>query len=242
MVETFEKGVYHMKKYFNREFLQNNKQLVIKAAAIIGVIAVAFFVFVLNGNGESQEPPSVEIQQQESLGSGAGSETGGSLEESEPAGPIIVDVSGAVQNPQVVELEENSRVADAISAAGGLKGDADTAGINQAAFLTDGEKIYVPAKGEAALPVPGVSQSQSQGAGMQGSSVSLSGSAGSQKININQASSEELQTLNGVGPATAEKIMDYRSSNGYFKTIEDIKSVDGIGDKTFEKLKEHITV
>lgn len=239
MMETFEKGVYHMKKYFNREFLQNNKQLVIKAAAIIGVIAVAFFVFVLNGNGESQDPPSVEIQQQESLGSGAGGETGGSLEESE-AGPIIVDVSGAVQNPQVVELEENSRVADAISAAGGLKGDADTAGINQAAFLTDGEKIYVPAKGEAALPVAGVSQSQ--GAGIQGSSVSLGGSAGSQKININQASSEELQTLNGVGPATAEKIMDYRSSNGYFKTIEDIKSVDGIGDKTFEKLKEHITV
>lgn len=240
MMETFEKGVYVMKHYLNREFLQNNKQRVIKAAAVIVIIVVAFFVFVLNGNEPDEEPPPVQTAQQERSEMEASNDMEESVSgELETAGSIIVDVGGAVKNPQVVELKENSRVADAISAAGGLKGSADTTGINQAAFLTDGEKVYIPAKGEGALPASGVSQ-----APVSGSSAALDGSlsSGNQKVNINQASSEELQTLNGVGPATAEKIMDYRSSNGSFKSIEDIKSVDGIGDKTFEKLKEHITV
>lgn len=239
-----------MKHYLNKEFLQSNKQLVVKAVAIVVMIVAAFFVFVLHGNQTDEEPPPVQIEQQESPAiRGAASDTGESgteennVMESENASSIIVDVGGAVENPQVVELKENSRVADAISAAGGLKGIADTAGINQAAFVTDGEKVYIPAKGEAASPAAGVSQTQVPGSSSaSGNGLSTSVLSGSQKVNINQASSEELQTLNGVGPATAEKIMAYRSSNGYFKTIEDIKSVDGIGDKTFEKLKEHITV
>lgn len=238
-----------MKQYLNKEFLQSNKQLVVKAAAIVAIIVVAFFVFVWNGSKAEEEPPPTQTARQESLAAGADNDMGESgtegdvTIETEAAGTIIVDVGGAVENPQVVELKENSRVADAISAAGGLKGTADTAGINQAAFLTDGEKVYIPAKGEGALPAAGVSQGQVPGSdSASNSGLSVSSSSGNQKVNINQASSEELQTLNGVGPATAEKIMDYRSSNGWFKSIEDIKSVDGIGDKTFEKLKEHITV
>ena len=152
-----------------------------------------------------------------------------SKSEEEKAGNIIVDVGGAVKVPQVVELAPDSRVADAVAAAGGLLETADTAGINQAAFLTDGEKVYIPEKGEEL-------------SGLEGISGLEQASSGESKVNINTATSEELQTLNGVGPATAEKILDYRTSNGSFKTIEDLKNVDGIGDKTFEKLKEHIKV
>lgn len=233
-----------MKHYLNREFLENNKQLVIKAAAVIVIIVVAFFVFVLRGNETDEEPPPVQTARQETFALEASNNTEESgAGETETAGSIIVDVGGAVENPQVVELKENSRVADAIYAAGGLKGTADTAGINQAAFLTDGEKVYIPAKGEGILPASETHQAQVSGSGgASGGSLSSSVLSMNQKVNINQASSEELQTLNGIGPATAEKIMDYRSSNGSFKSIEDIKSVDGIGDKTFEKLKEHITV
>ncbi len=242
-----------MKQYWNKDFLRNNKQLVIKAAAILGAIAVAFFVFVLDGDDSGEEPPSAQVEEQAFLDDSGETSAAEAREanagEDEGTDSIVVDISGAVENPQVVELKGNSRVEDAISAAGGLKGNADITGINRAAFLADGEKIYIPTKGESASSVPTISgNSQSQLAGLEsGSSGSFfagssSGLSGTQKVNINQATSEELQTLNGVGPATAEKIMDYRSSNGYFKTIEDIKNIDGIGDKTFEKLKEHITV
>lgn len=209
-----------MKQYLNKEFLLSNKTVLIKAAVIALAIAVCFFVFVLGDSEESNTDIAVRTEQEISEES---------AQKEEKAGNIIVDVGGAVKVPQVVELAPDSRVADAVAAAGGLLETADTAGINQAAFLTDGEKVYIPEKGEELSGLTGISGLEQ-------------GSSGDSKININTATSEELQTLNGVGPATAEKILDYRSSNGYFKTIEDLKNVDGIGDKTFEKLKEHIKI
>lgn len=210
-----------MKKYLNKEFLLSNKQHIIKAAAIMILIAVCFFVFILGGNQDDSGTVVQAVQETSAEGEGG--------EEAETKSKILVDVGGAVKMPQVVELETDSRVADAISAAGGLKDSADTTEINQAAFLTDGEKIYIPEIGET--------NPSGWNPGDQNSfSSSLS------KININTATSEELQTLNGVGPATAEKILAYRSSNGSFKCIEDLKKVDGIGDKTFDKLKEQIKV
>lgn len=219
-----------MKQYFNREFLLSNKKRVIKATAIACLTAAAFFVFVLGEGGNGEELPVTQTEQETAAAMEPGEAPEASSEKREP---IVVDVGGAVKNPQVVELEENSRVADAVSAAGGLKENADTAGINQAAFLTDGQKVYIPAKGE------NVSGSLLDGpqAGWPESGADNTG-----KISINRATSEELQTINGIGPATAEKILDYRSTNGAFKSIEELKNVSGIGDKTFEKLKEHITL
>lgn len=215
-----------MKQYLNREFLLSNKEKIIKVAAITGIIAVAFFVFVLGGGQGKEELPVTESKAQASVNGAEGEAT-------EEKGSIIVDVGGAVVTPQVVELKKDSRVADAISAAGGLKDNANTASINQAAFLTDGEKIYIPAKGEEVeLPANGT---QTGNAG-----TSRSGASG--KVNINQASAIELQTLDGVGPATAEKILNYREKTGRFAKIDDLKNVKGIGEKTFEKLKEHIMV
>ncbi|MCB6994365.1 helix-hairpin-helix domain-containing protein [bacterium 210820-DFI.6.37] len=210
-----------MKQYLNKEFLLSNKTKLIKAAVIAVIIIVCFFVFVLGDSGDSDEDLTLQSQQKIS------EETGETTEES--GGTIIVDVGGAVKVPQVVELDADSRVADAVAAAGGLLETADTAGINQAAFLTDGEKIYIPEKGENLSDLAELSGAEGL-------------SSGDDKVNINTATSEELQTLSGVGPATAEKILDYRSSNGAFKRIEDLKKIDGIGDKTFEKLKEQIKV
>lgn len=210
-----------MKQYLNKEFLLSNKTKLIKAAVIAVIIIVCFFVFVLGDSGDSDEDITLQSQQKIS------EETGETTEES--GGTIIVDVGGAVKVPQVVELDADSRVADAVAAAGGLLETADTAGINQAAFLTDGEKIYIPEKGENLSDLAELSGAEGL-------------SSGDDKVNINTATSEELQTLSGVGPATAEKILDYRSSNGAFKRIEDLKKIDGIGDKTFEKLKEQIKV
>ncbi|MDR2610227.1 MAG: helix-hairpin-helix domain-containing protein [Clostridiales Family XIII bacterium] len=145
---------------------------------------------------------------------------------------IYVDVAGAVKHPGVVTMSAGSRVFQAIEAAGGETDDADTRAINLAAVLNDGEHIYVPTKNEAASG--NYPQGEIQG--------SAGGSGDNAKININTADSTALQQLNGVGPATAQKIIDYRNANGKFKTIEALKNVSGIGDKTFEKLKDAICV
>ena len=208
-----------MEKYLNKEFILSNKEKIIKVTAIIILVVVAFFVFLL-GDDEENEQMVIDTQQQELV-------TEGTLATENNMDKIIVDVAGAVNNPKVVELPADSRVADAISAAGGLTKDADTSQINKAAFLNDGEKIYIPEIGEE----------DAEGSGLIGLI-----SEDSSKVDINTATSEELQTLNGVGPATAEKIISYRSDVGYFKNIDELKNVDGIGDKTFDKLKDYIMV
>lgn len=208
-----------MEKYLNKEFLLSNKEKILKVTAIIVLVVVAFFAFVLGDDDDDKEQMLIDTQQQNLI-------TGESVPQENTSEKIIVDVAGAVNSPKVVELPADSRVADAISAAGGLTKDADTSQINQAAFLNDGEKIYIPEIGE------------NEGSGFNTSSIAQKAS----KIDINTATSEELQTLNGVGPSTAEKIISYRSDVGYFKEIDELKNVDGIGDKTFEKLKDYIMV
>lgn len=157
------------------------------------------------------------------------------------AGMIYVDVGGAVKTPMLAELPEGSRVDDAIKAAGGLKQEADMTSINRAEFLEDGQKVFIPS-----FPLDedgNIIENPAGGtADISAASADSGGAAASGKININTADSTALQTLNGVGPATAQKIIDYRHSNGSFSSVEDIKNVSGIGDKTYEKLKDSITI
>lgn len=148
---------------------------------------------------------------------------------------IIVYVCGAVKESKVVTLKENSRVCDAIDAVGGLSNNADLTNINLAYILEDGEKIYIPKKGEEPENEYTTTSSAPD------SSYSSS-SAKNNKININKATQTELETIPGVGPSTALKILDYREKNGKFLSIEDIKNVSGIGDAKYEKMKEYISV
>jgi competence protein ComEA len=156
---------------------------------------------------------------------------------------IFVDVAGAVNSPLVAELPAGSRVDDAINAAGGVTGEADMRSVNRAAPLADGDRVYIPtteetASGEA-LPASAAAAGSSAGAG--GAAQDAGQGAGG-KVNINTADSAALQTLNGVGPATAQKIIDYREQHGPFASIEDLTKVSGIGDKTLEKLRDYIAV
>lgn len=141
---------------------------------------------------------------------------------------IMVHISGQVYKPGLVELESGSRVADAVNKAGGLKGDADLDRINLAKKLADEEKIYVPKVGEN---IDNVSVAE-------GSSI---GSNTDGKIDINNATKEELISLPGIGEVIADRIIEYRKNNR-FKTIEDIKNVSGIGSKKYEGIKDLIKV
>ena len=150
---------------------------------------------------------------------------------------IVIYICGAVKENKVVTLKENSRICDAIDAAGGLTSNADLTTINLAYILEDGEKIYIPKKGETI-------QTDSISSNSQNSSYSnySSSSINNNKVNINKATQTELETIPGVGPSTALKIINYREENGKFKNIEDIKNVSGIGDTKYEKIKNYISI
>lgn len=153
----------------------------------------------------------------------------------EAKGAIVVDVAGAVASPGVVELKDGARVADALGAAGGLAEDADLTSVNRAARLTDGQRVYVPRVGEQVAPVEGDGSAGAAGEGTQSTATG-------QAVNINTACLAELDALPGVGPATAQAIIDDREANGPFTAPEDLMRVSGIGEKKFEKLKSSICV
>lgn len=139
---------------------------------------------------------------------------------------IFVDIKGAVKNPGVYQMKSGDRVKDALDAAGGLTGEADSQKVNLAQRVEDQMVIVVPKVGEEAteIPVGGTSKEAAKDG----------------KVNINTATVEELKTLKGVGEKKAEAIIEYRKKNGSFKTKEDLMKVRGIGKKLFESFQERI--
>jgi competence protein ComEA len=155
---------------------------------------------------------------------------------------VVVHVAGAVRSPGVQHLPGGARVVDAVDAAGGANPDADLARINLAAPLQDGQQIYVPRVGETPpTPVGGSGGTSSSVSGGSGSSSST-GSATGQPVNINTASADELDTLPGVGPTTAEAIIAYREQNGPFTSVDQLLDVRGIGDAKLEQLRNLVTI
>jgi competence protein ComEA len=148
--------------------------------------------------------------------------------------PIMVHVRGSVNRPGLYPLPMGSRVNDAIQAAGGFSGQADTGSLNLAEILDDGEQLDVPA-----LSTPIVADREPRPGTTSPIPVATSYPA---LVNINTASIEELDTLPEIGPKTAQAIIDYRYANGPFARIEDILEVKGIGPVTFDKIKDLITI
>ena len=148
--------------------------------------------------------------------------------------PILVNVVGAVPRPGLYEFPQGSRVRDAVNAAGGLLTDADTAAVNLAAPLEDGQQLEIPSlNGEAGgTPAPAPTAAPTR----------VAVPTASELVNINTATLEELDKLPGIGPTTAQNIIDYRTEHGPFQRIEDLMNVPNVGPATFDRLKELITV
>lgn len=152
---------------------------------------------------------------------------------------IIVHITGAIQNAGVIELEKGSRIIDAVNEAGGFTETADTEKINLAYELKDGVKIYIPNINDE--------ESANSREYITDSSGSLPTIEENKTekillININKASQSELESLPGIGPSIALKIILYRQENGNFLQIEDIKNVQGIGESKFENIKQFICI
>ncbi|HUV46873.1 MAG TPA: helix-hairpin-helix domain-containing protein [Candidatus Bathyarchaeia archaeon] len=155
--------------------------------------------------------------------------------EEEQISEIYVHISGAVQRPGLYKLSSGARVNDVLVAAGGLASDANRQWfektVNLAQKLTDGVKLFIPFEGSD--PVQGQTITQEQ------TSIFSQDSQG--KVNINTASLNELDSLPGLGPVYAQRIIDYRNTHGFFSKVEDLINIPGIGEKTLEKFKDQIT-
>lgn len=138
---------------------------------------------------------------------------------------LYVYICGQVQTPGVYTLDPGSRICDVIELAGGLLEDADDCAVNQAEQVTDGRKIYIPAAGEVLL-----TETQAYGGGADG------------RISINRATKEELMTLPGIGTSKAERIIEYRETQGGFSTIEELMNIPGIKEGVFQNIQNYITV
>ena len=224
----------------------NLKQKKIIAIILIILVIIAYYYLYLKNSTEEISNQDLEVNNTQE--SNQTNETEKETEET-----IVVHISGAVNIEGIVELEAGSRIANAIEKAGGVKENADMTDINLAYPLEDGMKIHIPTKEETEAnknnenmidesyvtsSSGGVSSKEDTNS-IQGSSKSTTSNA---KVNINTATQEELDTLPGIGPSIASKIIDYREQNGKFNSIEEIKEVSGIGDAKYEKIKDSITI
>lgn len=202
--------------------------LVATAVCLVLLISTLIYYFLTDradrGDDQLPLPPVTEEGDQKESGLVTPKD-----EAEEVPTEIVVDVKGAVKEPGIYRLPPDSRVYEAIEAAGGTTDEADTGQLNLADFLTDGMAVVIPVEGEEL----------SEGGIQTGGSGPL-GTLG--KVNINRASEEELQTLSGIGPAKATAIVRDREKNGPFKTEDDLTRVSGIGEKTLENIREEITV
>ncbi|WP_082599202.1 ComEA family DNA-binding protein [Yonghaparkia sp. Soil809] len=213
--------------------------------ALLGVAAAVIGALVVPGGSTSvvggvpSAAPSSSSSSSSSVDVGVGE---GAPRPSEAA--VIVHVLGSVREPGIVEVRPGDRVMDAIAEAGGALETADLGGVNLARALVDGEQLYVPATGEV---VPGGPAGAAGPGGAAPGGAAGSGGAGPPSaagglVDLNAADAATLETLPGVGPALAARIIAWREQNGPFRAVDELLAVSGIGEKTLAGFRDQVTV
>ena len=197
--------------------MESLHQKILAAGSAVAILAGGIFYYHSSQNETIDLQNEIAYEDQTSA-----------VEYIEPENTIVIYITGAVQNPGVIDIPEDSRVIDAINAAGGLTSSADLEAINMAQRVKDGQHVTVP---EISSNENSTRTASKKSTSTQKNSL----------VNINTADESELISLPGIGPATAKKIIDYRENNGAFIEIEDIKKVRGIGQTKFESMKDLIT-
>lgn len=183
---------------------------------VAGVAALALWRFTASGADAGGAPVRIEREPQ-----APGRRTAGG------SGGLYVHVAGAVRRGGVVRVPAGARVAEALARAGGPTRRADLTAVNLAAPVEDGQQVIVPARG----PAGGAAE-------LAGAAQLDPGSPGAPKLSLGIASAEQLDELDGIGPTLSERIVEYRTENGGFRSLEELREVEGIGEKRFETLRE----
>jgi competence protein ComEA len=212
------------------------RRRVLTGLVLAGLVVLLGARFLLHGPSASTSLERPIIGSAVTGSAGAGSAAAGPSETAgapaaEPAAPpgLVVYVVGAVRRPGLYRVASGSRVADAVERAGGLTRRADPAGVNLAAPVVDGEQLVVPARLPRAVAVAQGAPVPGEGAG--------SGSAPGGPVQLSVATAEQLDSLPGIGPVTAAKIVAYRTEHGAFRSVDELDEVPGIGPSRVEQLR-----
>ncbi|MFE5671456.1 helix-hairpin-helix domain-containing protein [Agromyces sp. NPDC056523] len=214
-------------------------RIAVGAAVALFVVAVAVSAiasFVGGGGGAQGEVvPAASVDGTGDVAAGGAPASGTTTTEG-AADILLVHVLGAVAEPGIVELAPGSRVVDAVAAAGGLTAEADPGGVNLARALVDGEQLVVPKVGEVPPPA-----SASGGTGAGAGGAPAAGGAGG-RVSLNSADVAALDTLPRIGPALAQRIIDWREANGPFTDVSQLLEVTGIGDAVYSGLVDLVSL
>ncbi|MDU7125159.1 helix-hairpin-helix domain-containing protein [Finegoldia magna] len=206
-----------------------SKDKIIIGIAIIALAGFGYYKSSSDSLNSNQIQSIVDTKQTDNINNQSEVEN----KENEDNSSKMCQIDGCVNKPGVYSFKKDDRIKDIIDLAGGFTKDADTKSVNLAMKLKDEMKIFIPSKNEISkLQNHNTENSQI---------VTLKDNNSTNLVNINTADSDKLQTLPGIGPSKAKKIIEFREKN-QFKKIEELKNVDGIGEKTFESLKSLITI
>jgi competence protein ComEA len=201
----------------------SRSQLLVYGAIAAALLVVGFrWVQGSDGGGTSR---AVSFESSASTGSGGGS-AGGSFSVGGSSEDVVVDVAGEVRRPGVYRMPSGARVNDAIARAGGASGGADLEAINLAARLSDGQQVVVPAKAAGGAAATATSGSAS--------------AAPAGPISLGSATAADLDTIEGIGPVTAQKILEFRDQHGGVSSIDELSQIPGIGPATMEALRARL--
>ena len=213
------------------EFL-NKKQKII--FIVIGTLMVMFIGYYIIKKQDDYKYKEIETIIEEDSAANAVN-----YEEKIDDTSIIVHVTGAIKKDGIIKAKQGDRIADVIEKAGGITEEADLSKVNLAYRVSDGQKIYIPSINEKDFQT----ETEEYITNEAGKNIIVEEKeTNKEKVNINTATQTELETLSGIGPSTALKIINYRNENGKFKTKEDIKNVPGIGEQKYESIKENINI
>ena len=210
------------------EFLSKKQKIILIILAIIIIIFIGYYIIQKTENYNY-----IELETQEE----SDSDTNNSQAEEEITDEeIVVHITGEVENTGIIKINKDARLADVIDKAGGATVYADLSKVNLAYSVQDGQKIYIPSIDDQNVNEEYITEEAGENVIQEDEKLN------EEKVNINTAKQTELETLNGIGPSTALKIINYRNENGKFNTIEDIKNVPGIGEAKYDNIKNNICV
>lgn len=244
----------------NLEKILKNKKIIVIAICIIILIGIGAYLYLSNNqyenfnsiktleemeNGMQKNQIDKENQNNmnENISENLENTNNNEIQEETK---IAIHITGEVKKKGILYLDKGARIVDAIEAAGGATKNASLDQVNLAYILEDGQKIYIPNKNEkietGAYIITNSGQNVLIEEGKESTTTEKNAKGVSGKVNINTANQTELETLQGIGPALAQRIIEYRQENGKFQTIEDIQNVKGIGDSKYSNIKDDICI
>ena len=231
------------------EKIKNNKKVLILVMIGVFVVGIIGFVCLKNNKEEVVDVESFEVErtgdvEKTNQDSQVIQENQSKTEAESPSSQnqIYIHIIGEVNNQGIIILEKGQRIVDAIEKAGGITKKADLSKVNLAYVLSDGQKVRIPSVDDKEN-VEYVTQNSGnntliEGVNQGANNINLGGG----KVNINTATQTELETLTGIGPSLAARIIEYRGQNGKFKKVEELRNVKGIGQSKYDGIKEEVVV